>query len=425
MPTSENVKKLIIPGVVGNILEWYDFTVYGFLSSIVAEHFFPSEDKIISLILTFSVFASGFLMRPFGAAFFGHFGDRLGRKKTLITTIAVMTISTTVIGLLPTYQQIGVSAAILLTICRLAQGFACGGQFSGSMVYIIEHSDCKNRGFWGSFALFGSYVGFFLSSLVSALILNLSSNDTLAEWSWRIPFLFGSILGVVGIYLRMKMTETPQFLELDAAKKQVKNPLLTSLKQEPVMMLKAIAITAFTAVSSYLAIVYFPTYVTEYTNFPLKTAIFINTIGLAVMLPVPLLAGYLSDKLGRKPIFLTGAIISGGIVYPLFLLIHQVDISFSLVLLVQCLLNISVVTAEGTIPAILTEMFPTHIRYTAMSVPYNIANGLFGGTAPLVMTLLIAKMNNIMAPSFYMILAAVISIVTLFYIKETYKTSLR
>ncbi|WP_131782224.1 MFS transporter [Legionella gresilensis] len=418
-----SLSKLILPGILGNILEWYDFSLYGYFAPIIAKLFFPTSDKLLSLLATFGVFATGFIMRPIGALLFGYFGDRNGRKKTLAASIILMAIPTTLIGLLPTYQQMGIFAGILLLICRLLQGLAVGGEFCGSIVYITEHSPANRRGMFGSWAMFSAFAGLLLGSGVTALFNALLSQQDLISWGWRIPFIAGLLLGAVGLYFRLRMPETPNFVTIKNRQQILINPVNQAFKVAAQPMVISTALVFLPAMSFYLLFVYLPSYMTEILGMSLHRSLTINTISMLVIILVIPLIGLLSDIIGRKPVLLTGAIGFGLLSYPLFLLIQHT--TFISVLLAQVMFAILVSFAYAAIPATLVELVGTNIRYTAMSFPYNLSNAVFGGTAPLVATYLIEKTNNPLAPSFYLIFAAMIMFFVVPLIQEGYKKSLQ
>ncbi len=414
-------RKLIVPGIVGNILEWYDFSLYGYFAPIISVLFFPTSNQFLSLLATFGVFAIGFLMRPLGGILFGYFGDRVGRKKTLATAVILMAIPTTLIGLLPTYEQIGISAGVLLTICRLLQGLAVGGEFSGSIVYILEHAPTHRRGLYGSWAMFSAFAGLLLGSGVAAITGFLPDN-LLNTWGWRIPFLLGIVLGGIGLYLRLLMPETPNFVAAQQKRQLVHNPIKHAFKTACLPMFMSIGLVFLPAMGFYLLFVYLSSYMTTFLHIPLRTALSINSLSmLGIILIMPWM-GLLSDKIGRKKILYLGAI--GFITFscPLFLLLQQA--TFMAVLCAQFCFAILVCFAYAAIPATLVELFNTNVRYTAMSFPYNLSNALFGGTAPLVATFLIGMTGNQLAPSFYLIFAGFIMLIFVYLLKESYQQSL-
>lgn len=415
-------KNIIVPGIIGNILEWYDFSLYGYFASVIAGQFFPGESQTASLLKTFGVFAVGFLMRPIGAIVFGHFGDRLGRKKTLAASVILMALSTFIMGLIPTHATIGIWAGILLTTCRLLQGLAVGGEFSGSFVYLIEHAPTHRRGLYGSWAMFSAFAGLLLGSALGAIITDITAGTAYADMAWRLPFLFGIVLGVIGLYLRLRMPETPLFSELLAAGRTIKHPLLHALREKPLAMLQGTLLVFLPAMGFYLCFVYLSSYLKIYLNMPLHTALIVNTISMAAILLVIPWIGYLSDKVGRKPTLIVGAAAMCILALPLFILLRHG--TFVDALTTQIIFAILISLCYAAVPATLIEMFPTHMRYTAMSFPYNLANTIFGGTAPLVATYLIQSTGTILAPSFYLIFAGIIMLLIALRLKETYQQPL-
>jgi MHS family proline/betaine transporter-like MFS transporter len=415
-------RQILLPALIGNILEFYDYCLYAYFAPIIAKLFFPASKESNSLIATFAVFAVGFLMRPLGALLFGYLGDKFGRKKTLALGIIMMASSTVLVGCLPTYESAGLTATLLLVACRLFQGLAVGGEFSGSLIYMIEHAQLERRGTFSSLGIFSANAGILLSSLAATLMSKFFSEPTLYAWAWRIPFLFGAFLGVLGFYFRLKMPETPTFTSLQAQQGTLKNPLSIALKYKKLSMLKAVFLTILPSTAAYILFSYFPTYMHTYLKLPLNTALAINTCALIINLIFMPLTGMLSDAWGRKPILFIGSVGFLLFSYPLFLLLTHGNIVS--IFFAQSCFAILICFANSVVPAILVEKFPTNIRYSAVAFPYNIANGFFGGTAPMVVTYLIASTGNILSPSYYLILIAIPMFLTLFTIKETYRTPL-
>lgn len=414
--------KILVPGIIGNVLEWYDFLLYGFFAPVLAQLFFPNEDKLTSLLATFGTFAIGFLMRPLGSAIFGHFGDRTGRKNTLVISLFFMALTTALIGCLPTYSQVGVKASILLIICRLLQGLALGGEF-GYSVYLIEHATQNNRGLYGGFAMASASLGMLLSSALVAIIQNSMHQTTLLSWGWRVPFLCGLILGVIGLYFRLRMPETQLFLKIQNAKDFVNVPLYYTLKQKPLLLLHAVLLTFLPALVLYIGFIYMPTYLSIYTPLSNKTTLIINTISMVfVVFGLPLV-GHFSDKIGRKPFFFTSGIICCLAAYPLFLLALTGTLLSAI--FVQLFFVVLLLLSYAILPVVLVEMVPTNIRYTTTALAYNVGNSIFGGTAPLLATFFIKETQNIMAPSFYLIISGIIMLITTFKLNETYKKELQ
>lgn len=415
-------KNIIIPGILGNILEWYDFSLYGYFATVISGLFFPGGSQTVSLIKTFGVFAVGFLMRPIGAILFGHFGDRYGRKTTLAASVILMAVPTVLMGLLPTHAQIGIWAGVLLTACRLLQGLAVGGEQAGSIVYLIEHAPEGRRGLYGSWTMFSAFAGLLLGSAAGAIVGGLAAGTAYADMAWRFPFIFGIVLAGVGLYLRLRMPETPSFSKILNAGHVIKHPFLQSLREKPLAILLGTLLVFLPAMGFYLCFVYLSSYLKLYLNMPLHTALIINSISMAVILLIIPWIGYLSDKFGRKPILISGAIAMCILAYPLFLLLGHG--TFATALTAQIIFAILISLCYAAIPAALVEMFATKMRYTAMAFPYNLSNTIFGGTAPLVATYLIKSTGTIMAPSFYLIFAGLVMLVVTLCLKETNKQEL-
>jgi MHS family proline/betaine transporter-like MFS transporter len=411
--------RILLPGSLGNLLETYDFALYGYFSPIIAQLFFPSHDPFSSLLATFGVFAVGLLLRPIGAVVFSHFADKLGRKKALLVSVLLMATATSLIGVLPTYAQVGPLASLLLVICRMLQGLSMGGEFTGSLVYMTEHAPPRQRGLYGSWAMCGTFAGLLIGSGVSALLNNLLTPADLYNWGWRMPFLAGILLGIVGAYLRLRMPETPNFKIAQTAQTLVKNPLLTAVQQTPLAMLVVMWLNFLPATAFYLLFVYLSSWMTLYLKIPLSTALTINTVSMLVFVICIPIVGLLSDKVGRRPVLLIG--ISGFIFfsYGLFLLLKQGD--FVSILLAQGGFAFLSCLVFAPLPATLMELLPTHIRCSGVSVPFNIGNALFGGIAPFTATYLIQKTDNPLAPSFYLMVAGMVMFLIVVRLKESYK----
>lgn len=415
---ADSKKKWLVPGIIGNILEWYEFALYGYFVHTISRLFFPVNNQALSLIATFSVFAIGFLMRPLGAVIFGHIGDRYGRKKALISAIFCMAIPTGLMGLLPDYEALGIYAAVLLTFLRLLQGLAVGGEFTGSFVYLVEHAPARQRGFYGSLTLCSGIVGVMLGSGVSALVGYLANGTTAELWAWRIPFVLGFALGLLGFYVRRSMPETPGFEKISATGKRVAHPILWTLLKSPASLLYAAGLVALPVAGFYMLFVYLSSYLTIYYKMPIGQVMLINTLTMMMLVVIIPVIGCLSDKVGRRPVLFGGALGFIFLSYPLFHLLQQASIAT--VFIAQSAFAILVALSYSIIPAVLVEMFPTSVRYTGLSLPYNIASALFGGTAPLIATFLIAQSENLSAPMYYLIGLALILLLLIWRLPETF-----
>jgi MHS family proline/betaine transporter-like MFS transporter len=414
--------KTIFSGSIGNVLEWYDFAVYGYFAKILAPNFFPSDDKMVSLISVFGVFAAGFLMRPVGAVLFGHIGDKQGRKQALMLSVLLMAITTTCLGFLPTYATAGILAPVLLTLLRLLQGISVGGELTTSISFIVEIAPENKRGFYGSWTLFSATLGILLGSAVGALVDSMLTSEELAKWGWRIPFYVGFLVGSYGLYIRRGLKEPEVFQQLRKSGNVVKSPLIYSFRHYTrEIILVAGALWIFST-GFYLTFVYLPTYLSTETHTILSVALDINTMSMVILLPLIVLMANLSDRFGRKPLMMAGTVGFILLSYPLF---KFLSVESQLVILfVQVIFAIFQSTLQGAVPAFLVETFPTRVRVSAISFSYNIALGIFGGTTPLVATYLIKATNNIYSPAFYLIFCAIVSSICLFFLKESYKKKL-
>lgn len=412
--------RIVAPSLLGNILEWYDFSLFGYFSAIFARLFFPTEDALSGMLMSFAVFAVGFIARPIGAIVWGHWGDRHGRKKTLFLTIIIMAVSTTAIGLLPTFEQVGRLAPILLILCRLTQGFAVSGEFTGTIIYIIEHAE-RHRGWYGSWTMASAFLGLLLGSLAGTFVTQLLSEPELYQWGWRLPFLVSIVLGAIGLYLRMNMPETPHFLKLLAHTVE-RYPVRYVLVHERAAMLKAVGLTLLSAVSFYITFVYFVFYLKTYLNYELADALTINSICMLVSIILMPIIGMLSDKFGRK-IFLTiGAL--GFLLGSYPLLVYCQTAALKAVFITQLYFSIMLSFICGMIPVTLVELFKTKARYTAFSLSFNLSQALFGGTVPLVMTAIIAWSQDKLALAYYLMLAGGIVLIVLAALRDRFQEPL-
>ena len=415
--------KTLFAGMIGNVLEWYDFVVYGFLAVIIGELFFPSSDPMVSLLKSFGVFAVGFVMRPVGAILFGHIGDKYGRKKALTISIIMMAVSTTAIGLLPTYAQIGILAPTLLVILKLLQGLSVGGEYTTSVSFIVEHAPQDKRGLFGSVGILGAVVGILLGSASGAVITKILPEEDLYAWGWRVLFFTGILLGLVGYYVRKNIDETPKFMELEYEELIDKNPVLDVFKKAYKEFIKTFSLSTFQAVGFYTIFVYIANHLAVFVKFPKSTALTINTISMIILAVLIPFFGWLSDKIGRKPIILASTGLTIILAYPLFKFISSGSVENALI--GQILFAIVVAGFMSILPTTLVEIFPTQIRNSGYSIGYNLPFAIFGGTAPLIATYLIKVTGNINSPAFYLIFAATIAFLAGITLKETAKEPLK
>ncbi len=414
----------LIAGLSGNILEWYDFTVYGFFATVIGAQFFPHEDKVVQLIAAFGVFAAGYLMRPIGGIIFGNIGDKKGRKKALTISILFMAVPTTLVGLLPTYESIGWLAALLLVILRLLQGLSVGGEFTGSISFLVEKAPANRRGFYGSWSTFGVFGGMLLGAGLAAIITSVLTDQQLHSYGWRIPFLLGAVIGVVGLFLRKGMDEGEVFAEAKKDKNSSKLPLAEFWANYKLQSLKIILISWAFGVSVYLLFIFLPSYLHTFHHVKLSDALSAHTMAIVFLMLIIPVFGHLTDKLGRKTVLLMSLVGFVIFTYPLFALMF--NNTFYSVLSAMLAFAVLEAIFQAVMPALMTEMFPARVRYTGLSVSYNISLAIFGGTTPLISTWLIKiSGGNVWMPAYYLIATCLVAIVTTFFIPETYKKELK
>lgn len=396
-------KRAVIASSVGNALEWFDVIVYASFAVVISKLFFPSSDGFTGLLLVFGTFALSYLIRPLGAMVLGNYGDTAGRKKALTLTILLMTVGTGIMAFAPTASSIGVWAGAVILVSRLLQGFSAGGEFGTSTAFLVEHAP-DQKAFYTSWQVATQGAAMFLASAFGFGLNTFLSQGSLESWGWRVPFAFGMLIGPVGLYIRMKVDETPAFVEAEP----VSSPLLTTFTHHLERVLSAAAIVGLASISVYL-IVYMPTFAVKDLHLPAYAGYLGGIIsGLVTLVGAPYV-GKLADRVGCVKVMsfaAIGAIVLG---WPLFKILVA-NPSVLTLTVVEVILGILMAVYFGPLPALLAEMFPTNIRSTGMSVAYNIGVTVFGGFAPLILTWLIIQTGSPLAPSFYYIAVAVVSL---------------
>jgi len=408
-------------GAIGNVLEWYDFGLYGLFAPVLAELFFPSHDRVAALIGVYGGFAVGFLMRPIGGAVLGHFGDRLGRRFVLVWSIVLMGLTTTAIGLLPTYSMFGIGAPILLLGLRIVQGFSVGGEFTGSVAYLVESAPQHRRGLAGSIANMGSTAGMLLAAGLAAAVITFADPVQLKSFGWRLPFLFGGVIAVLGYFLRNRLEEE------NAAPKGARSdrlPLKQALKDAPKIMLWATLFTSGYGVVNYLTMVFLPTYASEFGGMAESQALQFNTVAQALALLVVPLAGWLTDHaIRRRSLLIAVFLAECAASFLFFKLAHAGGlVGFAVA---QIGFGALLALVMGTAPAMLAEQFKGEYRLSGYSVSFNIGIGIAGGTAPVIATGLIAATGHLLAPAAYLVFAAAVAAGAAFMLIDGSRTHLR
>jgi len=414
--------RAVYAGSAGIILEWFDYGVYGTLAPVISGIFFPAKEPIISILLTLLVFGLGFVSRPLGAIIFGHIGDRHGRKISLAWTIYIMALATCCIGFVPSYASIGVAAPIILTVCRLLQGVSAGGEWGGATAFLVEYATENRRGFYGSFQQNLAVVGLTLGSLVGFLLTHYLAKEALTSWGWRIPFVFGIVLGYVGWYIRRKIKDTPAFVKVEEAHQIQANPLVASLRTNLMGIIKAMGMALGWNAGFYILLTFMSTYINTILKLPLNLSLlstFSSSILLIILMPI---MGHLSDKIGRKPVLITACLGFIFCAYPLFQFMSEG--SFMRVLLAQFVLAVFLSMFSGAAVAFIAEIFTTQVRASSL-VGYNICAALGGGMGPFFATYLISLTGNNSSPAFYLIGMVAISLASIASLPETYNKPLK
>lgn len=417
------VRKAVTGASIGNAVEWFDFAIYGLLATYIAEKFFPPGDETAALLSTFAVFAAAFFMRPLGGFFFGPLGDRIGRQRVLALVILLMSASTLVIGLVPSYDSIGVAAPLILLFLRCLQGFSAGGEYGSGACFLAEYATDKHRGFIVSFLVWSVVVGFLLGALTVTGLETVLSEPAMDSYGWRIPFLIAGVLGVVGLYIRLQLSDTPEFENLREKGEVATSPLREALRTSWRPILQIAGLVVIHNVGFYIVFTYLPTYFTESLEFTEVDAfISIAVASIVAILLIPPL-GALSDRIGRKPLLYSGAIGFAVFAYPLFLPLNSGSLAAA-VTAHAALAALESVFVSASLAAG-AELFATRVRSSGYSIGYNVSVAIFGGTAPYVATWLVDRTGNQIAPAYYVIAAAVISIATLLTMRETARQPLR
>jgi len=423
----KTLRNVIFASSLGTLIEWYDFYIFGALATVIASQFFPKGNDTVALLLTLATFATGFIVRPFGALIFGRIGDITGRKVAFLVTLLLMGLSTFAIGLLPTYEQVGILAPLLLVLLRLVQGLALGGEYGGAATYVAEHSPPGRRGYYTSFIQTTATLGLVVSLMMILGVKSQMSEAQFSDFGWRIPFLFSIVLIAVSYYIRRRMSESPMFAKIKSEGRASINPIKESFANAENR--KWVLIALFGATAGQGVVWYTGQFHTLYflqTNLKLQPnlAFMIVAGGLLLATPLFIVFGSLSDRIGRKKLMLAGCLLGAILWMPIFHAMTEAAGPLPIdpkgfaaspnvpILVGLVFINVVFVTmVYGPIAAFLVELFPTRIRYTSMSLPYHIGNGVFGGLVPFIAKSLEAKTGNLYAGLWYPIAIALITVV--------------
>lgn len=418
------VRRAIAASALGNATEWFDYGIYAYGITYISAALFPGETESATLF-ALGTFAISFLVRPLGGLFWGPLGDRLGRKSVLALTILLMAGATVCVGLIPSYDSIGFWAPLLLILLRMVQGFSTGGEYGGAATFMAEYAPDDQRGFYGSFLEVGTLAGYSLGALLMLGFSLLLGSEAMHDWGWRIPFLVAGPMGLVGMYLRSKMEDTPIFREVEMEGRQEKSTSgeLRDLLRDywrPLLVMGGLVVAL--NVVNYTLLSYMPTYLQRRLGLSTETALVVPIIGMLSMMFFLPFAGRLSDRIGRKPMWwfsLAGLFIAA---IPLY---HLMDTGLTGAIVGFALLGLLFVPQLATISATFPAMFPTHVRFAGFAIAYNVSTSIFGGTAPAVNSWLIGRTGDTAIPAYYMMAACVVGAISLWFLIETAGRSLR
>ena len=406
---------------MGNFVEWFDYAAYGYLATVIALTFFPQTDKATGLLATFAVFALSFIVRPLGGLVWGHFGDKYGRRSALSWSILIMSVSTFCIGILPTYNHIGLWASALLFLIRLFQGFSASGEYAGASAFLAEYAPEGKRGLFTSIVPASTAAGLLFGAVFVAGLHSWMSVEDLHSWGWRLPFLLAAPFGLVGRYIRMSLQDTPKFLEmekrLEAKECATHAPVRELLTLHRRSVITGIGVTCLNAVAFYLLLSYMPTYLSTEMGMSESDSFMASTVSLATYIGLIFLMGKLSDLFGRKTMLLTASVLFLALTWPLFGMLNNQPLV--VILMIQIAFGAILAMNDGTLPCFLAEIFPTRVRFSGFAFSFNIANAVFGGTAPFIATWLIQLTGNKMAPAWYLLAAAAVALIAMLASRET------
>jgi MHS family proline/betaine transporter-like MFS transporter len=409
-------RRALVAGGVGNVVEWYDFAVYGAFATVIATTYFPGADPIAGLSASFAVFATAFLARPVGAVVFGRLGDRVGRRQVLVTVIVLMAAATAGIGLLPGHAAIGVLAPVLLVVFRAAQGFSVGGEAAGATAFVVEYAPEGRRGWYGSWLWSTLALGVAGGIGVAVLLARVFPREVLEDRGWRLAFLVALPLGLVGLYLRLRLDETPRFRAVERADAVVRRPVADTLRAYPGRLLLGLAPVAAASLTFNLYFFYLPGYLATALGVPLSRTLAAPLVGLLVVAALAPPLGRLSDRVGRRPLLVAGAVALLLTVLPAFQLIRGAEPAG---LVLGYLLVALPLASLVVVPAYLAELFPTPVRSTALALSYGLGTALFGGTAPFLATVLVRRTGSPVAPAIYAVAVAFVAVAAAAASRET------
>lgn len=408
-----NKRKLVFTSGVANTFEWYDYALFGHFAPIIGAKFFPEDDPSVQILNAFLVFALGYLMRPLGGIFFGIIGDRYGRRAALSSAILCMAFPTAAIGFLPTYQSMGIAATSMMIVVRMLQGLSMGGALTGSISFVIEHSEKNQRGFLSSISMASICIGILLGSTVSFICKSVMSEEMFMSWGWRLPFIIGIFIFFAGVFIKKHTSETPLFEDSKFRGEIVRSPLKRAFKNHWSDMLISIMINATGSVLFYIEAIYLLNFLKSNRGFGEDEVTNLANFCYVIMAIVTLIAGWMSDRFGRRKIYIFN-LVSIIILSPILLQVLEQG-TFAMITIAQIIIAILAAVYIGAEPALQAELYPTNVRNTALSVSYNTATSVFGGTAPYIIETIVQNTGTITSSIYYIFVTAIASLIALFF----------
>ena len=415
------VRKVALSSFLGNFIEWFDYASYSYFATVIAGVFFPSADRTVALMQTFGVFALSFVLRPVGALFWGHFGDRFGRKRALSLSILLMSGASFLIGCLPSYAVIGLVAPLLLLALRMVQGFSASGEYAGAATFLGEYAPVKRRGIYCSLIPASTAIGLLAGSTLAMVMTSHLSAAAMGGWGWRVPFLMAGPLGLIVHYIRNNVADSPIYEQMNAELERKQegahdagrpvSPLRTLFRHHFKQVLLSFGACMLNAVGFYTVLTYLPTYLTETVGMAASESSLVTTICLVLYIGLVFAMGHISDRFGRKKVLIGACVAFIVLTVPAFMILETG--AFWPVLLVELALCATLTANDGTLSSYLTETFPTSVRFTGFAFSFNLANALFGGTAPFIATWLIWATGSPIAPAWYMVAIAAVALVAM------------
>ncbi|WHY91384.1 MFS transporter [Neobacillus cucumis] len=415
------MKKATMATAIGNLVEWYEYGIYSYTAALIGAQFFPEKSSSVALLYGFAIFAISFFFRPLGGMIFGSIGDRLGRKKVMVVTIMVMSSSTAIIGLIPSYGSIGIFAPLLLILMRMTQGLAAGGEYTGASVFMNESAPNKKRGLFTSLLESGSLLGYIIGSIFVALLTSGLGHEDMAAWGWRIPFICSLPLALVGMYVRTKVDDTPTFIQMQKENTLSKNPLkeMFSTARKPLAI--AFLNVAFANGAYYTLLTYLPSYFETQVGLSTMQSLVVTTSGMLFMMILFPIFGILADRFGRKKFLLLSSLLAIFTAVPIIAFVSGGSSAGPLVGFFA--LGIIVAMFIGVFPSTIPLLFPDRVRNSAYGISYNVSTAIFGGGAPFIITSLQTATGNNLMPAFYLIGTGIMAVVSIMLIPKTVKNA--